>query len=251
MASRLARIRWSADEVKQELLGAELYPHGVHVIGEGPSEQIMLEAIVTALVGPRLLGEIGFYDLGGSGAAAHVAPLSRALGDYAVRCLVIVDREGQMAEYLKTAIEDGRLEAEDVCLFDDSLEASNASSAELIAVARAIGRDRPLGEDPVEFDLTPEELDAYHADRLTRLPRNAPAGKADSLIVLVRRKTDGRLEIDKPDFVRRLSATIAEEIVAAGKDAFADIRRRRPLVGFVVDRVLPPLNRPRPLGRSI
>lgn len=242
---------WSADDLKQELLGTELYPHGVHVIGEGPSEQIMLEAIVTALVGPRLLGEIGFYDLGGSGAAAHVEPLSRALGDYAVRCVVIVDREGQMAEYLQTAIENGRLDREDVCLFDDSLEASNASSAELIEVARSIGRDIPPGEEPVEFDLTPEELDAHHADRVARLPRNAPAGKADSLIILVRRETDGRLEIDKLDFVRRLAAAIAEEIVAADEAAFAEIRRRRPLVGFVVDRVLEPLNRPRPLGRSI
>jgi hypothetical protein len=51
--------------------------------------------------------------------------------------------------------------------------------------------------------------------------------------------------------LRRLAATSAEEIVAADEAAFADIRRCRPLVGFVVDRVLGPLNRPRPLGRSI
>ncbi len=147
--------RWSADEIKQELLAADLYPHGVHVIGEGSSEQIMLEATVSALVGPRLLGQIGFYDLGGSGSAANVAPLSRALGDYAVRCVVIVAREGQMAEYLRAAIEDGRLDAEDVCLFDDSLEASNATSSELIAIARAVGAEQRPGQEPVEFDLSP------------------------------------------------------------------------------------------------
>jgi hypothetical protein len=121
----------------------------------------------------------------------------------------------------------------------------------LIEVARSIGRGRPPGEEPVEFDLTPEELDACHADRLARLPRNATAGKADTVIILVRRKTDGRLEIDKLDFVRRLAASIAEEIVAADEAAFADIRRRRPIVGFVVDRVLGPLNRPRPLAQHL
>jgi hypothetical protein len=228
------------------------------VIGTGAPRMLTVrfrpcetDVLLDELQGPQLLGEIGFYDLGGSGAAAHVAPLTRALGGYAVRCVVIVDREGQMAEYLETAVEEGRLDGEDVCLFEDSLEASNASSAEMIEVARSIGRDRPPGEDPIEFELTPEELDAYHADRVERLPRNAPAGKADSLIILVRRKTEARLEIDKLDFVRRLAAAIAAEIGAADEAAFAEIRRRRPLVAFVVDRVLEPLNRPRPLGRSI
>ncbi len=44
---------------------------------------------------------------------------------------------------------------------------------------------------------------------------------------------------------------IAEEIVAADREGFADIRRRRPLVRFVADRVLQPLIRPRPVGPTI
>lgn len=242
---------WSAEEIKRQLLTAELYPHGVHVIGEGDSEKILVEWIVEALVGPQLLDEIAFHDLGGSGSAAQVEPLAQAFAGYAVSCAVIVDREGQMAEYVGTAIEAGGLNEKDVLLFDDSLEASNTTSEELIATAQAMGRDRPEGEDPIEFELSGEELDAYHHGRLSRTSRKNPPGKADSLLVLVRRKTDQRLSIDKLDFVERLGKMIAEELVEADAEQLEDIKQRRPIVGFVIQRVIGPLNRPRPLGHSI
>jgi hypothetical protein len=242
---------WSPAEIKEQLLAAELYPHGVHVIGEGPSERIVVEWIVEALVGPRLLDDLAFHDLGGSGSAAHVEPLAQALRGYAVNCVLIVDREGQMADYLGTAIADGRLGANDVLLFDDSLEASNATSEEMVGIAHAIGRATAEGEPPIEFELTAAELDGYHEDRISRSPRQNPPGKADSLIVLVRRKTEQRLSIDKLDFVESLGRMIAEELIEADSEQLDAIKQRRPIVGFVIDRVIGPLNRPRPIGRSI
>lgn len=165
---------WSSEEIKEQLLMADLYPHGVHVIGEGASEQIVVEHLVDALVGSAALSEVAFYDLEGSGSAANVEPLSRALGGYAVRCLVIVDSEGQMADYLKTSIEQGKLEADDILLFDDSLEAANATPAELIELALRIGSEL---NEPITFELTADELNEYHAGRLSRISTSS-RGKA-------------------------------------------------------------------------
>src|SRR5262249_42616986 len=60
---------------KELLLDAELYPHGVHIVGEGPTEQIIVERVVEALVGRHHLREIEFFDLEGVGSAAQVPPL--------------------------------------------------------------------------------------------------------------------------------------------------------------------------------
>jgi hypothetical protein len=80
--------RMSRKELKEELLAAELYPHGVHLVGEGESEQIAVERLVTAILGPRALQDLAFYDLDGTGAAKSVPPLVQAFQGYAIRALV-------------------------------------------------------------------------------------------------------------------------------------------------------------------
>lgn len=159
---------WSSKEIKEELLAAELYPHGVHLIGEGASEWIVASHLIEALLGSRAVGEIEFFDLGGSGGASYVGPLSKALGDYAVRAVVIVDREGQMAEYLGSAIKRGEIAEEDVLLFEDSLEASNASAQELIDLVRRIADSLEVEPASVAFDLDGDEMDGIHRDRRER-----------------------------------------------------------------------------------
>jgi len=239
---------WSPQEVKDELLSAELYPHGVHVLGEGASEGVMVERLVAAALGRRGLAEISFYDLRGSGSAPHVAPLAKTLGDYAVRALVIVDREGQMAEYVNAAIGEGTLPRDNVLLFDDSLEASNASTQELIDLAREIGLRPEAEEERVHLQLEPEELERYHTDRRERSSKNDKPGLADSLIRLARRKTDGRLDIDKLVLVHSLADQLVAELVEAGGPVSEGLAARRPIVAFVFDRLLPAINRPRPVG---
>jgi hypothetical protein len=242
---------WASEEIKQQLLAAELYPHGVHVIGEGQSEQIVVERLVELLLGPDALTEVAFYDLEGSGSATQVEPLSQALAGYAVRCLVIVDAEGQMAEYISAAVEAGKLDRADVLLSPDSLEPANASSQELVDLAKEMGRHMPDGQDPVEFELTADELDEYHADRLARSPRKNAPGKADSLIRLVRRRTEGQLDIDKLDFIESFAGLLVDELAVADVEMLARVKAHRPIVSFVIDRLAEALNRPRPLGSSI
>ncbi len=60
-------------EVKAELETVELYPHGVHVVGEGASERIIVETLVGTLLGwGAVEDELTFSDLDGAGAAARI-----------------------------------------------------------------------------------------------------------------------------------------------------------------------------------
>jgi hypothetical protein len=242
--------RWTRSEVKQELLVAELYPHGVHIIGEGPSEGLVVERLITHLLGPAALAQLEFFDLGGSGAAKWVKPLAQAFDQYAIRALVIVDHEGQMAEYMNAAVQRGDIAAADLCLFDDSLEASNADAQELLDLARKVGNS--LVDDPatIAFDLSAEELERVHADRRGRSSRGDRPGLADTMLREIRSRTNGALDIDKLDFLEALADFMIEELEATGRADIEELKRRRPIIGFTIDRVAEAINRPRPAGSN-
>jgi hypothetical protein len=67
---------WNREEIKDQLKDAELYPAGVHVIGEGVSEEIIVRRLAEALLGSS--HELAFSDLGGVGVAKQVEPLLRS-----------------------------------------------------------------------------------------------------------------------------------------------------------------------------
>ncbi len=54
---------WSGADVVGALQKADLYPHGVHVVHEGDSEQIVIEALLASLLGAGMLEEVNFTDL--------------------------------------------------------------------------------------------------------------------------------------------------------------------------------------------
>jgi hypothetical protein len=238
---------WTAEEIKEELLAAELYPHGVHLIGEGESEWIVTSRLVEALLGSKAVGEIDFFDLGGSGGASYVEPLSTAFSEYAVRAVVIVDREGQMADYVGGAIKRGRVAEEDVMLFEDSLEASNASAEELIELIRQIATTLEVEPESIAFELDGAEMDAIHKDRRER-SSGTGKGLAEDLLAEIRKRTEGRLDIDKSDLAEALAEHLVEEIEACDPADLEALKEKRPVIGFVIDRVIEALNRPRPAG---
>jgi hypothetical protein len=201
------------------------------------------------LIGSGALSEVSFFNLGGSGSAKYVEPLADAFGDYAIRALVIVDREGQMAEYVTGAEKRGAIHSADVLLFDDSLEASNASAEELIELARRLGSSQlGAGESNVAFELTGAELELIHADRVNRSPKNGKPGLADTLIREVADRTDGALVIPKLDLVEVFVEFLALKFDEGSAEEREALKVERPIIGFVIDRLIDALNRPRPIG---
>ena len=242
---------WTREEVKERLESAELYPPGVYIIGEGESELIVVERLTEGLLDRRAVRELEFFDLRGSGAARHAAPLLQSLSGYVRRAVAIVDNEGQMARYIETAIKNDEIDAENVLLSHSSLEEDNATAAELIALAQRVATNPPPGREPVTFDLDPKELENFHTDHHERSSSKDKRGIAASLIALLEKKTDGRLRLDKQELVEAMAEMLVEEVRNTSRDDFPALLERRPVLGFFVNRIAPVLNRPVPVGRQI
>jgi hypothetical protein len=233
---------WTGEEVVHALQKADLYPHGVHVVHEGDSEQIVVEMLVGGLLGRDALAEVSFTDLGGAGNAGVVGDLVGSLDGYARRVVVILDDEAQARSHVEAAIASGGISAEDVLLFDSSLEEANASDEELVALAVEIAA--AAGE---ELTIAAAELRAFHDERVRRAGERGTdvPGLASSLEQVVRRATSGRWHLRKRDLVEQLAILLVREVHETERDG-----RSRPLIDFVINRIVPPLNRPYPIGPS-
>jgi hypothetical protein len=241
--------RIGPEQLKEELLAAELYPHGVETIVEGQTEIAIIDAIVGGLLGPVGLAEVGYFDLEGVGAAKMVVPLVAGFTAYAVRTLVVVDREGRMGSYVDRMIEAGTVEAQDVCLWRESLEADNSTPAELIELAATLLASPGEGVSPVELSLSAEELVRSHSDRNEGRPPAGQIGLAEVLVALVAAH-DPPARLRKPELARALGLRMVGEFeeCATDKEALAALYVRRPLLQFVVTRLIAAINRPVPLG---
>jgi hypothetical protein len=238
------------ERISEELIATELRPAQVHLAGEGESEQIVVDVLIQAVLGPAAPKEqIPFYDLRGSGGARLIAPFVDALRNHDVRVFAILDREGKAYSHLTSAIRAGDLHKDDVCLFDNSLERANATTDELISLAAELARNRTEeGRPSVTLRLTAQELESYHVDRCERSSRGDKPGLADSLITMARWEQHGPVELEKLELVEALARMLAEEFDNTPSEKREELYERRPVVSFVVRRIAPPLSKSRPLG---
>jgi len=233
---------WSGADVVGALQKADLYPHGVHVVHEGDSEQIVIEALLASLLGAGMLEEVNFTDLGGAGNTGVVADLVGSLDGYARRVVVVLDSEARAREHVQALIASGGLPAADVLLFDTSLEEANATDDELAAIATELAT-----EHGVSIDIAGKELRDFHEERAQRARQRGTEipGLASSLVQVVSKQTAGAWHVRKRDLVERLASKLADEIHTLPPEDW-----RRPISSFVLERIVPPLNRPIPVGAS-
>jgi hypothetical protein len=232
--------RTSRKQLKAELVEAGLYPHAVHVVGEGKSEKEMMHVLVAGLVGDRWASELGFTDLGGSGSASRLNTMVGGFTTYAQRTVVIVDSEGEMKEYVTGMIRAHELPEDDVLLFDTNLEESNFTPSELLGVLKDRAAN-PMDPHPaVQLSLSLEDVEVAHQRRLLR--SGGDRGLAKTLLELaVDPAYGGPFRISKSDFAKALATRMVEEFyVAYGDDqAVESLCQKRPLLRFVLNRVVP------------
>jgi hypothetical protein len=233
---------WDGREVVAELQAAELYPHGVHVVHEGDTDERLIAYLVADFIGSLALEEVQFTDLHGAGNAAVVEDLVASLEGYARRTVVVLDNEANAREHVEDLIAAGTIPKEDALLFNASLEEDNASIEELVELASAIAAGQGC-----ELELTADDVRSFHADALRR-----PADRglerpslSTSLERVVSRTTGGAWSLRKRDLVDALAEHLAEE-----SDTVAPHASTRPIVRFIAERVIPPLNRPYPIGAA-
>lgn len=243
--------RVDEERLKELLIDAQLYPHGILAIGEGVSERIAVEGIIGSLLGGRALRGVQFYDLGGSGGAVRLERLLDTFGGATLANFVVVDREGRMGEYVESAIRRGIIARDDVQLCRDSLEADNATTQELIDLVADLGRNPPQREgrpprEPAELALGVERVETFHASRVERSHRNNRPGLADSLLNLARRPEHGSVSVEKPELAEALTAKIVAELRACSREQLPALKARRPIARFILERMTRHLDPPQP-----
>ena len=130
----------------------------------------------------------------------------------------------------------------DVLLFETTLEEANATDEELTALAISLA-----AEHDESLAVTPEQVRRFHDNRVSRARERAAEipGLASSLQQVISKSTSGRWHLRKRDLVERLAILIAEEMNTLPPEEW-----RRPITLFVAERILPPLNRPYPIGAT-
>jgi hypothetical protein len=238
--------RTSREQLQAELVQTGLYPHAVHVVGEGKSEREIVHRLVEGLLGTGWADELGFTDLGGSGSASRLSTMVSGFTTYAQRTVVIVDSEGDMAQYVTGLIRSRKVPEEDVLRFEANLEDSNFSPEEMLQVLAELAAS-PAGDRPaVTLTLPIDKVLVAHEERRQRTRENP--GIAGTLLKLAEDPAyGGPVTISKPDFARALADRMLAEISETpdNDQAIEALRRRRLLLAFVLDRVLPVLTGPR------
>lgn len=151
-----------------------------------------------------------------------------------------------MAQYATGLIRSGELPEADVLRFNANPEDSNFAPAEMLDILVQRAANPPDGRPAVTLALPLSDVLAAHEERRQRA-RQDP-GMAGTLLKLAEDpKHGGPVTISKPDFARALADRILTELDEAQADeqAIESLRRNRPVLAFVVDRVLPVLTGPR------
>lgn len=238
----------SRTKLQEELVVAGLYPHAVHIVGEGKCEQEIVTTLVSHLLGDHAAKDLGFTDLGGSGSASRLSTMVDGFTTYALRTVVIVDSEGEMAEYVEGLVRYGKLSNEDVCRFKLNLEESNFTPDELLDVLTRLAVNPPDERPPVALNLSPEDVARAHAERCKKNRGREKPGLAGTLLTLAEDSAyGGPVRISKPEFAVALAERMLEDLEQAGDDeaALQATITKRPLLQFVVDRIVPILSGPR------
>jgi hypothetical protein len=232
--------RTTREQLQQELVQTGLYPHAVHVVGEGKSEKEMVRRLVEGLLGRQLADEIGFTDLGGSGSASKLTTMVGGFTTYAERTVVVVDSEGAMARYVTGLIRAGELPEEDVMLFGNNLEESNFTPTEMLEVLTERAANPPDERPAVTLDLPVEDLLAEHRTR--RRTAGEEPGLARIMLGLAEDpKYGGPIRLSKSELAQALADRMLRDLDNCPDDeeALNDLRARRPVLKFVLDRVIP------------
>lgn len=237
------------EKLKQELVEADLYPHGVEVMVEGVSEARLVDVLIVELIGPVALEEISYFNLEGVGAAKQVVPLAESLGGYAMSIFLMVDREGRMGSYAERAAELGKIDPDDICLADRSLEEDNSSPAELLEMTGELAAEPAEGVEPVQLSITVGELLAAHQRRLDGTEGGHRPALAGTLVKLALNH-DPPVRLGKTDLAEALAKRmVAEFEKASGNEAeLAGVYERRPALRFVIEQIIKAINRPIPVG---
>jgi hypothetical protein len=219
------RIALKPKDLHVELLRHRLYPHSVHVIVEGDSDELLIRGLVEAISGPVEDLGVTFSVLKGTGRVRPLSTVLAAAGRYARFPILVVDREGDVERDIGLLKRDGVVTDETVFLWEASLEEDNFTLEELVQVARDIAATKGA-----KLDLTAERLREAHDAQRRSSPRGGK-GLAEVLLRLCRSPDRGAVQISKPELATGLRDRLLADLAQTEDEE--ELFRRRPVMRIV------------------
>lgn len=202
-------LGFSRADLAVELRRHDLHPHQVHIVVEGDTEEIVVRRVLEA-AGGGSLNEFGvsMHRLQGVDSAQLQREMLEALKAFPRYVVLIADREGTIAQEVKTLQRDGVLSEEATFLWTTSFEEANFSDVELIEMIAAIGAES-------DATLTLDALTLRQQYDEHRQGADAPRGLATFALGKAEQPQYGSVRASK----RQLAERMAERIlVEPGKD---------------------------------
>lgn len=222
------QLQYSHRDVQVELGRHGLYPHVLHFVVEGESDEILIRGLIEAL-GGREASERGvrFSRLDGVDRVRLHRALLRAAKDYAQVPILVADREGDIEREVERLKKDGLLRDETTFLWRSSLEEDNFTDTELVEAAARIGQ-----RAGVDVRIDAAMLRSAYERRAGRVAGQGRKGIADVLLNLAARPGHGPVRISKRELATELLDLLLRELEET-EDSEENLVRRRPVLDVV------------------
>jgi hypothetical protein len=141
-------LSYTRRNLQAELRRHDLWPHHIHLVVEGTTEEIVCRRVMEAFTG-RPLEDLGvtLATLGGVGRARLHQEMLRVTSGFARWAILVADREGDIERDVELMRREGIL-SEDTCvLWERSFEEDNFTDDELVAILADIASDAGASVD--------------------------------------------------------------------------------------------------------
>jgi hypothetical protein len=214
-------LRRDRSELVEALRALGLYPHRLHLVVEGETEQRLVRLLFEAFHGGKWEGSgIEMTDLGGD-KLEGARTMLEGFAVYADEVALLLDDENHAKRITQALARDGVVAEQHVHLWDKSLEEDNFTTPELVEMVRDLGREKGA-----ELTLDASTLEAEYA-------RKPGEGLASTLQRLARDPKHGGVVYGKPDLARLMAQKIFDDLrVNDGKHEA--LFGRRPIVQWML-----------------
>jgi hypothetical protein len=217
-------LAYNRHDLRTDLIRHHLYPHTVHLVVEGETDELLFRSLLEALGGPVPNQGVTFSTLEGTGKTRLYINVLSAMKTYARWPILVADREGDIERDVARMKKEGLL-SDAVVLWHRSIEEDNFSDEELVAAASHIAERKG-----VELKLDARTLRQKYESLRDRVGKDA-RGIGRLLLELARHPDRGAVVISKGELVEELTTLILNELAEQKEEAA--LIEKRPLLDLV------------------
>lgn len=218
-------LSYTRRDLQAELRRHDLWPHHIHLVVEGPTEEIVCRRIIEDFAG-RPVEDLGMTlaTLGGVGKARIHQEMLRITSVFARWAILVADREGEIERDAELMRREGILSDDTCVLWEHSFEEDNFTDDELVGMLAELA-----SEAGVSLDLDGKSFRSAYDKH--RSPVGAKAkGALTYLLGMSRDPARGGFDPGKPALAERMADLLLNDLEERGEDAL----EARPILKLLV-----------------